>query len=299
MALAFFVIVTVTFFLMKAIPGDPFTQEKNIPREILQAMYKHYGLNDPLLTQYLNYLKSILSGDLGPSFKYDSLTVNEIIKDSFPVSALLGLEALLLSLSMGMLLGTFAALKFNRWQDHLLMLISVMGISIPSFILATFLQYIFAMKLKILPVARFESFAHSILPALSLCALPTAMIARLIRSSMLEVLQQDYIKTAHSKGLSRRSVLFRHTLRNSLMPVVTYLGTLTANILMGSFVVEKIFGIPGLGQWFVIGITNRDYTVIMGITVFESLVLLLLMFTVDFIYAYVDPRIKMSSYKNF
>jgi len=291
--LALFVIITVTFFLMKAIPGDPFTEEKALPQEILDALYEHYKLNDPLYIQYFNYLKQIASWNLGPSFKYKSRTVNDIIKSGFPVSAVLGLEAMLLAVSWGIFLGTIAALKQHRWQDYTGMLVAVIGISVPSFILAAFLQYLFAIKLDLLPVARWGTFQQSILPSIALAALPTAFIARLARSNMLEVLSMDYIKTARSKGLSETIVMIKHGLRNALLPVVTYLGMLTANILTGSFIIEKIFGIPGLGQWFINSITNRDYTVIMGLTVFYGMILLTAIFLVDLIYGWIDPRIKV------
>jgi oligopeptide transport system permease protein len=297
-ALALFVIVTITFFLMKAIPGDPFTQEKALPKEILESLYEHYKLNDPWYIQYLNYLKSIARWDLGPSFKYKARTVNDIINNGFPISATLGLEALLIALSCGIFLGSIAALKQHRWQDHTAMIVAVIGISVPSFILAAFLQYLFAIKLDLLPVARWGTFQQSILPALALAALPTAFIARLTRSNMLEVLSMDYIKTARAKGLSDTVVIFKHGLRNALLPVVTYLGILTANILTGSFIIEKIFGIPGLGQWFINSVTNRDYTVIMGLTVFYSMILLTSIFLVDMIYGWIDPRIKVGKRGN-
>lgn len=290
-----FVVATITFILMHIIPGDPFTDEKAIPEEIMQALNHHYGLDQPLYVQYGKYLKGIVTGDLGPSFKYEGRTVNDIIRSGFPVSLILGCEALLLALSMGILLGSFAALKKGRWQDHVLMIIGVLGISVPSFILATFLQYLFAMKLDLLPVARWGSFAQSILPACGLAALPTAFIARLTRSHMIEVLEQDYILTARAKGLTPYQILWRHALRNSLLPVMTYLGPLTATILTGSFIIEKIFGIPGLGQWFVLSVSNRDYTVIMGTTLFYSAFLILSIFFVDLLYTWIDPRIRLKA----
>jgi oligopeptide transport system permease protein len=291
--LALWVIITITFFLMKAIPGDPFTQEKALPKEILESLYEHYKLNDPWYLQYLNYLKSVVTWDLGPSFKYKSRTVNAIINSGFPISATLGLEALLLAVAFGITLGAIAALKQNQWQDYLGMVVAVIGISVPSFILAATLQYLLAIKLDLLPVARWGTFQQSIMPALALAALPTAFIARLTRSNMVEVLTMDYIKTARAKGLSASAVVIKHALRNALLPVITYIGMLTANILTGSFIIEKIFGIPGLGQWFINSITNRDYTVIMGITVFYSLILLSTIFLVDITYGWIDPRLKI------
>jgi oligopeptide transport system permease protein len=290
--LSLFVVTTLTFFLMHAIPGDPFIQDRAIPEEILKALHKHYGLDQPLLVQFGKYLKGILSWELGPSFKYQGRTVNEIISDGFPVSLCLGMEALVIAVIGGVTLGSLASFKHLRWQDQLAMVIAVIGISVPSFILATYLQYVFAMKLDLLPVARWGTFSQSIMPALSLSALPMAFIARLTRANMVEVLQQDYIQTAKSKGLNSLQILFKHVMRNALLPVVTYLGPLTAAVLTGSFAIEKIFGIPGLGQWFVMSITNRDYTVIMGTTIFYSALLLLCIFIVDILYCLIDPRIK-------
>ncbi|MEI8328720.1 MAG: ABC transporter permease [Chlamydiia bacterium] len=295
--LSLFTITSITFFLMHSIPGDPFTQDKAIPEEIMQAMYKHYGLDKPLFLQYLTYLKGLLIGDLGPSFKYQGRTVNEIIAEGFPVSLALGLEALCLSIGFGLLIGAIAAWKYHRWQDNLMMLIAILGLSIPSFIFATFLQYLFAMKLDLFPIARWGSFSHTVLPALSLSVLPTACIARLTRSNMLEVLQYDYIQTAKAKGLNALTIVSRHVLRNALLPVITFLGPLTASILTGSFAIEKIFGIPGLGQWFVLSIANRDYTVIMGTTIFYSALLMFCVFVVDLLYCIIDPRITMQDTK--
>jgi len=193
---------------------------------------------------------------------------------------------------LGVTLGAIASFKKGRWQDHLMMLIAVLGISVPSFILASFLQYIFAMKLDLFPVARWGSFSQTVLPALSLSALPLAYITRLTRANMVEVLEQDYIQTARSKGLGTFQIFYRHVLRNALLPIISYLGPLTASILTGSFVIEKIFGIPGLGQWFVMSVTNRDYTVIMGTTIFYSAILMVSVFLVDIAYGWIDPRIK-------
>jgi oligopeptide transport system permease protein len=290
--LSLVVVATLTFFLMHAIPGDPFTQEKAIPEEILKAMQKHYGLDKPLIIQYFEYMQGLCHLDLGPSFKYQGRTVNEIIREGFPVSLCLGLEALFLSLFFGTLLGSLSASKQGKWQDRSTMFLAILGLSVPSFLLATFLQYLLAMKLDLFPVARWGSFQQSILPALSLSALPTAFIARLLRASMIEVLHQDYIQTAKSKGISTPRILYKHVLRNALLPVASYLGPLTASILTGSFAVEKIFGIPGLGQWFVLSITNRDYTVIMGTTLFYSVLLMICVFLVDLLYSWIDPRIQ-------
>ena len=292
LVISLFIVTTLTFFLMHAIPGDPFVQEQAVPEEILQAMRKHYGLDQPLHVQFIKYLNGIAHFELGPSFKYQGRTVNEIISDGFPISCLLGLEALFIAVLSGITLGAIASLKHLCWQDHLAMTMAVIGISVPSFILGTFLQYILAMKLDLLPVARWGSFSQSVMPAIALAAMPMAFIARLTRANMVEVMQQDYILTAKSKGLNAFQIILSHVTRNALLPVLTYLGPLTASILTGSFAVEKIFGIPGLGQWFVTSITNRDYTVIMGMTVFYSAILLLCVFIVDFLYCIIDPRIQ-------
>lgn len=298
MLASLFVIVSATFFLMKSIPGDPFSQERGMPPEILEALKEHYGLNDPWYVQYGRYLYSVVTWDLGPSFKYKGRTVNAIIHEGFPVSLALGSVSLLLALGMGVLLGTLAAMHRNRWQDYLAMLIAIIGISVPSFILATLLQYIFALKLGWFPVARWGTWQHMVLPAIALAALPTAFIARLTRSNMLEVLQMDYINTARAKGIAQWRVITRHALRNALLPVISYLGQLTVNILVGSFIIEKIFGIPGLGQWFVTSVSNRDYTVIMGTTVFYSIILLTAIFLVDILYVVIDPRIRTNEGAN-
>lgn len=293
MLLTLFLIATITFAIMKAIPGDPFTEDKALPPEILNSLMEHYGLNDPLPVQYLRYLKSIAVFDLGPSFKYPGRTVNDIIYDGFPVSAILGLEALFISLGFGVVLGSLAAVYQNKWQDRAAMIIAIIGISVPSFITATILQYIFSIKLGLLPVARWGTFAHSILPAVSLAMLPMAFIARLTRASMLEVMSQDYIRTAKAKGLGPMKILYRHALRNAILPVISYIGPLAASILTGTFIIERIFGIPGLGQWLVTSISNRDYTIITGITLFYSAILLAAIFFIDIVYGWVDPRIKI------
>ncbi|MGY0693358.1 ABC transporter permease [Virgibacillus sp. FSP13] len=289
-----FFIVTITFFLMQAAPGGPFASERKLPPEIEEQMNEAYGLNDPLYQQYFDYLVNTVQFDFGPSFKYVGQEVTDIISRSFPYSLILGAEAIFLAVSIGVLLGVIAALRHNKFGDYAAMVIAVLGISVPSFIMATILQYVFAIKLQALPVARFESFAHTILPAVALATTPLAFIARLMRSSMLEVLNADYIKTAKSKGLGKRIVTYKHALRNAILPVVSYLGPLVAAILTGSFVIEKIFGIPGLGNEFVVSVTNRDYTVIMGTTVFFSILLLVSILIVDLIYGLVDPRIKVA-----
>lgn len=285
------VTTTATFFLMHLIPGDPFQQEDFIPKEILESLHKHYGLDQPVYIQYFQYLKKLITFDFGPSFQYEGRSINQIIGEGFPVSLLLGLEALTLSFFLGLTIGSIAAFKRNKTIGKTASFVAVLGISFPSFILASGLQYIFALKLHLLPIARFDSLAHTILPSLALSALPTAHIARLTRASIIEVLGQDYIKTAIAKGLTPFRILFKHVLRNAIIPPVTYLGQVTSAIFTGSFVVEKIFGIPGLGQWFINSVLNRDYSAIMGITIFYSALVIVSMFITDLLYRLIDPRI--------
>jgi oligopeptide transport system permease protein len=298
MLLVLFVIITVTFLLMHAVPGGPFTTEKNLPEAIQKNIEERYHLNDSLWQQYNDYLVHIATGDLGPSFKYENRTVNEIIRESFPISAELGTVTVLLAVLIGVPTGIIAAFRHNRWPDYLLMFLATIGISAPGFILAALLIYIFALQLTWLPAALWEGPSSMILPALALGGLPTAFIARLTRSSMLEVLGQDFIRTARAKGLPIFIILYRHALKNALIPIITYLGPLIAGIFTGSFIIETIFAIPGLGRHFVTSIYNRDYTVILGITVFYSALLVSSNFLVDIVYALLDPRIKLDDGKN-
>ncbi len=288
-------IITITFILMHAIPGGPFDQEKAVSAQITQNIREHYHLNDPLWQQYFDYMKKIIHLDLGPSYKYPDSSVNDLIREGFPVSAAIGLLAVLVAVALGVPAGILAALRHSKWQDNLVMLVAIVGVSIPSFIAATLLQYCFAYKLQWFPAALWGTPAHLVLPVLALSALPLAFFARLIRSSMLEVLSQDYIRTARSKGLSEATVVFRHVLKNTLIPFITVLGPMLANLLTGTFVIERIFAIPGLGNYFVNSIYNRDYFVILGLTVFYASILLLLNLAVDIVYAVIDPRIKLAS----
>ena len=287
------IVMTVTFLLMHAIPGGPFTAEKNLPPAVQANIEARYKLNDPLSTQYMDYVENILHGDLGPSFKYVGRSVNDIIGESFPVSFELGMEAVLISLLLGIPAGVLAAYRRNNWQDRTVNLLTTIGIAVPGFVLAALMVEIFAMKLGLLPAAMWIDWKSRILPAFALAAMPMAFITRLTRSSMLEVLGQDYIKTAKAKGLGTSYILFKHALPNALIPVVTYVGPMVASILTGSFVIETIFAIPGLGSYFVTSIYNRDYTVILGVTIFYSAIIILMNMIVDIIYPMLDPRIKI------
>lgn len=292
-----FLIITITFFLMRIAPGSPFTQERQLPAEILENLNRQYGLNNPWYIQYKDYLLNILQFDFGTSTKYRDVTTNSLIASGFPVSAMLGAEAIFLAVSFGVMIGTVSALYHNKWQDYALSIFAVLGISVPSFIMASLLQYVFAVKLNLFPVASWNGFIYSVLPAIALSLSPMAYIAKLTRSSMLEQLGAEYIKMARAKGMSKGTIIFKHALRNAIMPVLTYLGPLTAAVLTGSFVVEKIFSIPGLGKHFVEAITNRDYSVIMGTTVFYSIILLCSILIVDILYSFADPRIKLKGGK--
>lgn len=295
--LVLWVVITITFGLMHAIPGGPFTVEKSLPPVVLKSIEERYKLNDPLYKQYGDYLTNLVQGDLGPSFKYPGRSVNDIIKDGFPVSFQLGMEAVLIAVIIGIPAGVLAAVKQGKWQDHAVNFCTTLGVAVPSFVVAALLIYVLSTKLHLLPSAMWEGWQYQIMPALALSGMPMSFIARLTRSSMLDVLGQDYIKTARAKGLSRLSVLFKHALPNSLIPVITYIGPMAAGILTGSFVIESIFAIPGLGQYFVTSIYNRDYTVILGVTIFYSVIVIVLNMLVDLIYPLLDPRIKIGSGK--
>jgi oligopeptide transport system permease protein len=286
-------IITITFFLMHAIPGGPFTSEKTIPATVLKNIEEHYRLHDPLWKQYVDYLTNLVHFNLGPSFKYAGRSVNDIIRESFPLSFQLGMISIFLATLLGIPAGAIAALRQNKWQDYTTMFLGTIGVSVPGFVLATLLIHVFAIRLGLLPAAMWNGPQYAILPCLALAAQPMAFIARLTRSSMLEVLAQDYIKTARAKGLSQTIILYRHALKNSLIPVITYIGPMTASILTGSFIIESIFAIPGLGRHFVTSIYNRDYTVILGVTVFYSVLVIGLNLIVDLIYPLLDPRIKL------
>lgn len=287
------VVVTVTFLLMHAIPGGPFTAEKNLPPAIKANIEARYKLNDPLYQQYTDYMINLAEGDLGPSFKYQGRSVNDIIAENVPVSFELGFECVIVSVLLGIPAGIWAAVKRGKLPDRIVSFCTTLGVAVPSFVLAALLVKVFAMDLKLLPEALWQDWSSRILPVITLAAMPTAFVARLTRSSMLDVLGQDYIKTAKAKGLSYMTILFKHALPNAIVPVVTYLGPMTAGVLTGSFVIENIFAIPGLGKFFITSIYNRDYTVILGITVFYSAVIIIMNMLVDLIYPLLDPRIKL------
>lgn len=286
-------VATLTFFLMNMVPGGPFLSEKAVSPAALAALEAKYGLDKPLGQQYITYLTDALHGDFGDSLKQRGRTVMSIITTKFPVSARVGGVAIVVSLCLGVPLGCFAAMHRGKFLDNLISVISTCGIAVPSFVICTVLMYFLGVNLKILPTYGLTSWKHYIMPVLSLSFYPTAYIMRLMRSSMLDVLGQDYMRTAKAKGLAEQKRIFKHALRNAILPVITYMGPMIAYTLTGSFVVEKIFTIPGLGGEFIGSINSRDYTVIMGTTIFLATIIVVMNVVVDIVYKLVDPRIKL------
>lgn len=288
-----FAVATLTFFLMNLVPGGPFLSEKAVSPAAQAALEAKYGMDKPLFQQYITYMSDALHGDFGESVKQRGRTVSSIITSKFPVSARVGGMAVLVSLLVGIPLGCLAATKRGKVLDSVISVISTCGIAVPSFVICTLLMYILGTRLRLLPTFGIESWKNYIMPVMSLAFYPTAYIMRLMRSSMLDVLGQDYMRTARAKGVKPFLCLFKHALRNALLPVITYVGPMLAYTLTGSFVVEKIFTIPGLGGEFIGSIMNRDYTVIMGTTIFLATLLIIMNVVVDIIYKMVDPRIKL------
>ena len=288
------VLLTVTFFLMRAAPGGPFDTEKTLPPEIQANLDKKYHLDEPLAKQYGRYLLDLARGDLGPSFQYKDYTVNELVATGFPVSLRLGVSAILLAFLIGSTLGIVAALRQNSITDYAVMATAMTGISIPSFVMAPLLVLVFAVFLRWLPAGGWNDGAvqNTVLPIIALALPQIAYVARLMRGSMIEVLRGNAIRTARAKGLPERVVILRHALKPALLPVISYLGPATAAIITGSVVIEQIFGIPGLGRYFVQGALNRDYTLVMGVVVFYGVLIILFNFLVDLVYALLDPRIR-------
>jgi len=285
-----FVIATLTFFMTRFAPGGPFDSDKAIPEEIKIKLQSHFGLNLPLFDQYLLYMKNLLAGDLGPSFKYVGWDVSELIQLAFPVSLSLGVSALLIALLIGLPAGMLAALRKNTWWDYLPMGIAMVGICLPSFVLGPILIMVFATKLKLLPALGWYSWTDLILPSLTLGLFYAAYVARLTRAGMLETLKQDYVRTARAKGASPGRILVKHAMRGGLLPVVTYLGPAFAGLVSGSFIIESIFFIPGLGKFFVTAAFNRDYTVVLGTVLFYATLIIILNLLVDFLQAWLDPK---------
>ena len=292
MIVTLFMIALLTFCLMHIVPGSPFTSQKQVSQAVMDALMAKYNLDDPLWKQFVDYMVGVLHFDFGPSYKYTGKTVNDFIEGGMPYSGTLGLVTLVFVLLMSIPMGIVAALRNGRWQDMLLMFFATLGVTIPSFVIATGLLYIFSFKLGWTPVYGVDTWKGYILPMIAMGGYSISFLARLMRSSLLEVMGQDYIRTARAKGISEVRIIWKHALRNALIPVITVLGPTIANLLTGSFVIEKIFAIPGLGGYFVNSVTQRDYTTIMGMTIFYATVLIAMIFIVDIFYCLLDPLIK-------
>jgi oligopeptide transport system permease protein len=291
-----FVIVTISFFLIRAAPGGPFDQEQTLPPEIMANLQTAYGLDRPIWAQYGRYLGALAHGDFGPSFKYKDFSVTELIGQGFPVTLELGTLAMVLALMLGIPIGTFAALHHKSAADYAAMSLAVVGIAIPTFVVLPFLGLLFGIYMHWLPVAGWEpgSFRHLVLPVVALALPPLSVIARLVRASMLEVLHSHFIRTAMAKGLPLRTVILRHALRPALLPVASYLAPAVASIMTGSLVVESIAGLPGIGRYMVQGALNRDYTLVLGMVIIYSTLLILMGLIVDLLYAWLDPRVRLA-----
>ncbi|MFB9860178.1 oligopeptide ABC transporter permease [Salinicoccus siamensis] len=293
MIFTFLLIASLTFFLMQTLPGSPFNDER-LSEAQERILNQRYGLDEPVAVQYFKYLGNIMVGELGVSFQFDGRSVATIIGERIGVSAILGAQAMGLGLVVGGLLGIIAAIRQNTLVDYSAMIAAVLGLSIPNFVFAGLLQYWIGVRLQWLPVAFWDGFEYSILPTISLAAFVMATIARYMRSEMLEVLGQDYITTAHAKGVDRWKVIRKHGIRNAMIPIITIIGPLTVSLMTGTLVVERIFSIPGLGEQFVNSILTNDYPVIMGVTLFFSLLFIVVIFIVDILYGIIDPRIRLS-----
>lgn len=290
------IVFTLTFLLMHLIPGGPFAGEKNLPPNIMHNLEVKFGLDKPIITQYFLYFKNVFFHlDFGYSIKQQGMTVNEIIKIYFPTSMQLGLVSIAIAMIIGTILGIISAFRNGHAVDKTVMFISTLGTSVPSFVVATICVILFGVTWNILPIIGLKSWENYILPAFALSFFPLSFASRLMRSSMLDVINQDYIKAARAKGLKEGAVIFKHALRNAILPVVTYLGPLMAQILTGSFIIERIFTVPGLGSFFVTSIQNRDYPVILGTTIFYGGFLIMMNFVVDILYLFIDPRIKLKN----
>ena len=293
-AVVLWIVATTTFALMHVIPGGPFDRDRVLPPEILANVEAKYRLDEPVARQYVHYIAGLLRGDLGPSYKYPGRTVAGILRDTFPVSIELGVIALLLAATMGITTGVVSAARSRPGLDRTSLIASTVGISLPSFVLGSLLVFIFSQSLRWLPPALWEGWRSVVLPSAALAAAPAAYIAGLVRSNMLDTLRQDHIRTAKAKGMAPSSVLLKHGLKNSLGPTLSYLGPLTAQLVTGSFVIEYLFSIPGMGRFFVTAVTNRDYPLIMGTTLIYAALIIAVNAAVDFLYAALDPRVRES-----
>ena len=291
--LSIFIVASLTFLLMNLVPGGPFVAEKSMSAAAQQALEEKYGLNKPLHERYLTYMKDLLHGDMGPSLRQRGRDVADIIKAKFPVSAKLAGIAVAVALILGIPMGCLSAFNRGKFLDNFIIVLATCGIAIPSFISSVILLYTFGSKLNVLPTIGLNEMKAYIMPVTALAIYPTAYITRLMRSSLLDVMGQDYIRTAKAKGLATFKILFKHALRNAILPVVTYVGPMLASLMTGSFIIEKIFTIPGLGRDFVSAINQRDYTLIMGTTIILATLIITANVIVDILYKIIDPRIKL------
>ncbi|MEL3779130.1 oligopeptide ABC transporter permease [Staphylococcus epidermidis] len=296
MFVSLFIVITITFFLMKLMPGSPFNDTK-LNAQQKEILNEKYGLNDPVALQYVNYLKNVVTGDFGNSFQYHNMPVWDLVKPRLIPSMEMGITAMVIGVVLGLVLGVAAATKQNTWVDYTTTIISVIAVSVPSFVLAVLLQFVFAVKLEWFPVAGWEGFSTAILPSLALSATVLATVARYIRAEMIEVLSSDYILLARAKGNSTLKVLFGHALRNALIPIITIIVPMLAGILTGTLTIENIFGVPGLGDQFVRSITTNDFSVIMATTILFSTLFIVSIFIVDILYGVIDPRIRVQGGK--
>ena len=287
-----FVIIAGTFFLMRLAPGGPFARERKVPPEVEANLLRAYHLDEPLWQQFLRYLEGLLHGDFGPSFKYKDFSVADLIFGGFPVSLQLGAMAIILALVIGLTLGIWAALRQNSAVDYTAMSVSMVGIAVPNFVVAPILTLVIGLNLKLLPVGGWGHASNYVLPVIALCLPQIAAIARLTRASMIEVLSSNFVRTARAKGLPARLTITRHAIRAAILPVVSFLGPAVANIITGSVVVEQIFSIPGIGRYFVQGSLNRDYTLVMGVTVFYGVIIILCNLIADLLYGVLDPKVR-------
>ncbi|KMK96787.1 oligopeptide ABC transporter permease [Rossellomorea marisflavi] len=293
MIITLLIIATATFFLMKLLPGTPLTNQERLSPQQQQIILDKYGLNDPLPVQYVTYMTNLVQGDLGLSFQYDNRPVSQMIADRIGPSALLGFQAMVLGTIVGLIIGIIAAIRQNTWVDYGSTFLAVLGISIPSFVFAALLQYYVGVKWELLPVALWGEYKNTILPTLALTVGVVATIARYMRTEMIEILNTDYILLAKAKGTTNTNVIVKHGVRNAMIPIITILGPMTVGIMTGTMVIEQIFAVPGLGEQFVRSINTNDYTVIMGVTLFYSVLLVAVIFLVDILYGIIDPRIRL------
>ena len=289
-----FAVTVITFFLMHSVPGGPWDREKRLPAATVKRLNAEYGLDRPLYVQYVDWATKFVTGDLGPSYRYQDRRVNDIVAEGLPITVQLGVMAFILAVLVGIPLGVIAALGHNRWPDYLSTFLSIIGIATPSFVLAILLIVFFGVQLGWFPTGGWKGPQYWVLPTVALAGFPIAVIARYTRASMLEVTRKDYIRTAHSKGLGNQAVVSRHMIRNALIPVVTILGPTLAFLVTGSFIIERIFNIPGVGRFYIDSIATRDYSLLMALTMLYAFAVAFLNVVVDVLYAYIDPRIRYS-----